>query len=163
MPVPKFISNLREKVGHDLLIVVGVAGVIFNEDDEILLQLRADFDVWGIPGGLLEPGEDPAEAVVREVLEETGLYVIPERIIGVYGGKDHLITYPGGDQVAITSITFRCRIGSGSLDTGDDETLALHWFRFDALPENILPHHRQRIIHAVTRETPFFRMPDELT
>lgn len=162
MPIPEYILNLRRKVGNDLLMVVGAAAVICNEHDEILLQLRADFNLWGIPGGLLEPGEDPAEAVIREVLEETGLQVIPERIVGVYGGKDHLITYPGGDQVAITSITFRCRIVGGSIQMGDTETLDLRWFSLEALPENIVPHHHQRILHATTRQTPFFRLPDYL-
>jgi 8-oxo-dGTP pyrophosphatase MutT (NUDIX family) len=160
MPIPEYIRKLRQKVGHELLLVVGVAAVILNHDDEILMQLRSDFGLWGIPGGLLEPGEDPAEAVMREILEETGLHVTPQRIVGVYGGKDHLITYPNGDQVAVTSITFLCHVTGGEVCMDQDETIGLHWYAFDALPENMLPHHRERIVHAMTRETPFFRLPD---
>lgn len=163
MPISEYIRSLREKVGQELLIVVGAAAIIYNDNDEILLQYRSDYHVWGIPGGTLEPGEDPAEAVIREVLEETGLHVVPERIVGVYGGKDHLITYPNGDKVAITSITFFCRVLGGELRLDHDESLDLRWFALNNLPDEILPHHRQRIIHAMTMNKPFFRLPDDAT
>lgn len=160
MPVPEYIRRMRAKVGQDLIMVVGAAAVICDADGQILLQERADYRVWGIPGGIMEPGEDPAAAVIREVREETGLHVIPERIVGVYGGQDHLITYPNGDQVAVTSITFLCRVIGGTLQVDRDESLALRWFPADNLPENILPHHIPRIHHAFNRDTPFFRLPN---
>lgn len=56
-----------------------VYGFILNPKGELLLIQRADHDshpgMWEIPGGGLELGEQPAEGVKREVMEETGLEV----------------------------------------------------------------------------------------
>lgn len=163
MSVSEYIRSMRARIGSDLLVLVGAAAIIRNEQGEVLLQHRTDSHRWGLPGGAVDPGEEPAAAVIREVYEETGLRVIPERIVGVYGGKTNCITYPNGDQVAITSITFACRVAGGSLTINDDESFELRWFPPDALPDNLVPHHRERIHHAVTRDTPFFRVPDGLS
>ena len=154
-----YVQTIRQKVGHDLLVLVGAAAIILNDKNEVLLQHRSDNQMWGVPGGAVEPGEEPAEAVIREVKEETGLTVVPERIVGVYGGKSHLIDYPNGDQAAITSITFLCRIVKGEPHINDNESLALDWFAGDSIPDNIMPHHLERIQHALTRDSVFFRQP----
>ena len=71
MPVPDFLKLLREHVGHDLLPLVGVTAVVLDQE-KVLLHRRSDDGRWATPGGILEPGEQPAPAVVREVWEETG-------------------------------------------------------------------------------------------
>ncbi len=153
-----YVQTIRQKIGHDLLVLVGAAAIILNDKNEVLLQQRSDNHKWGVPGGAVEPGEEPAAAVIREVKEETGLTIRPERIVGIYGGKSHLINYPNGDQAAITSITFLCRIVEGEPHIDDDETLALGWFAGDNLPDHIMPHHIERIHHALTRDSVFFRV-----
>ena len=55
---------------------VGVSIVIHDEQGRVLLGLRAGkhgAGTWGLPGGAIEPGEDPIEAARRELEEETGL------------------------------------------------------------------------------------------
>jgi hypothetical protein len=52
---------------------VGTDAAIFNERGEILLLERADGSGWCLPCGFVEPNETPAEAIIREVREETGL------------------------------------------------------------------------------------------
>jgi len=73
MAISPYIRRLREAVGSDLLLVPSVAGIIFDHDGRILLVRQADDGVWSTPGGAIEPNEEPADAVVREVWEETGL------------------------------------------------------------------------------------------
>ena len=158
MPIPDYIRKMRALVGHELIIIVGTSAVIRNERGEILLQHRSDNGRWGIPGGVLDPAEDPAAGIIREVWEETGLHVVPEGLIGVYGGPDHIETFPNGDTAAVTSICFACRITGGTLKTDDDESLDLRWFAPDALPEIMVDVHRPRIEHALTRDTAYFRM-----
>jgi 8-oxo-dGTP pyrophosphatase MutT (NUDIX family) len=135
MPASDYVLKLREQIGHDLIMLVGAAGIIFNEQGEVLLQRRGDTGGWGTPGGAVDPGEEPAEAVIREVFEETGLRVYPERIVSVYGGADHMGTYPNGDEVAFTTIAFLCRIVGGALQIDGDETLELRYFPLEQLPE----------------------------
>ncbi|GAB4432652.1 MAG: hypothetical protein Kow0031_14070 [Anaerolineae bacterium] len=62
---------------------VGVVGVIFNDAGEVLLVehvFRPDF-AWGLPGGWVEQGEDPAEAVQREIHEELNLPVSVKKLL----------------------------------------------------------------------------------
>jgi 8-oxo-dGTP diphosphatase len=158
MPVPDYIRKMRALVGHELIVIVGTSAVIRNERGEILLQHRSDNGLWGIPGGVLDPGEDPAAGIIREVWEETGLDVVPERLIGVYGGPDHIEIFPNGDTAAVTSICFACCVRGGALKVDDDESLDLRWFMPDALPDNMVEVHRPRIEHMLMLDTAYFRL-----
>lgn len=160
MPASDYILQLREKVGHALIMMPSAAAIIRNEKNEILLHQRTDNRRWSLPGGAMEPGEEPAQTVVREVFEETGLHVHPTRLVGIYSGADNLFTYPNGDQVAVVSVTFECEIIGGELDANNDETLALQYFAFTELPENLPSRHLERIEHAYTRSTPYLGVDD---
>lgn len=155
MPASDYILHLREKIGHALLMMPSAAAVIRNEQHEILLHQRSDNGQWSLPGGAMEPGEEATETVIREVFEETGLKVIPVGLVGVYSGPDNILTYPNGDQISVVSITFECKVIGGELSTDNDESLALQYFPFDALPEDLTPHHLKRIQHAYTRTEPY--------
>lgn len=71
-----YIKELRQKVGHDLIILT-------NAKNEILFQKRNDFSSWGLPGGELEFGESAEKACQREFREETGLEVSIQALLGV--------------------------------------------------------------------------------
>ena len=62
-----YIMNLREIVGHIPLIVVGATTLVFNNNNELLLNLRSDTNTWGIPGGSKELNETLEECAVREL------------------------------------------------------------------------------------------------
>ena len=109
MPTSEYIERIRAKIGNDLLILTGTSAVIVNSHNEVLLQLRSDLPIWTLLGGYLDPGEDIADGIIREVREEAGITVVPERIAAVLSGPDHFHTYDNGHQVAIINICFRCR------------------------------------------------------
>src|ERR1700761_9536138 len=69
MPIPLFVQELRRKLGDDLLFLPGVAAVVFDDGGRVLLARRADTKRWAVVGGIVEPGEEPADCCVREVLE----------------------------------------------------------------------------------------------
>src|SRR5258708_18902879 len=122
--------------------MAGVAAFICNDQGEVLLQRRSDNNQWGLPGGAMEPGEEPADAVIREVWEETGFEVIPEKIIGVYSGPYLHGFYPNGDEYQVFGIIFACRQIGGELSIDhDNESLELKYFQSDDLPMTIMPHH----------------------
>ena len=78
-----YIKTLRKKVGHEPIILSFADGILVNDQNEILLQKRSDFDALGLPGGSLEFGESAPEVCVREFLEETGLKVRIKTLLGV--------------------------------------------------------------------------------
>ncbi len=149
--ISAYMRGLRQKVGTDLILVAGTGAIIFDEAGRVLLQQRGDTGRWGIIGGAMEPDETPADAVVREVWEETGLLTEPTRITGVYGGPEYHVTYPNGDQIAVVSIMFECRVLGGELRADGQESLALAYFPPPVVLDDpdIPPRMRTRLRHAV--------------
>jgi 8-oxo-dGTP pyrophosphatase MutT (NUDIX family) len=141
MPIPEYIRELRTKIGHDLLLMPAITAVVINDSGEVLLQQRADTGEWGLISGIMEPGEEPSHAVIREVHEETDLDVVPERIAGVYSGPDFLIRYKNGDEVIYLDMVFVCRSLGGQPRVNDEESLAIQYFPLDALPSMGAIHH----------------------
>jgi 8-oxo-dGTP pyrophosphatase MutT (NUDIX family) len=88
--------------------------------------LHSNRRLWVAPGGAVDPGETPADAAVREAWEETGLYVEPLRITGIYGG--HRVRYSNGDEVEYFMTVFECRRLSGTPRPDGDEVLDLRYF-----------------------------------
>ncbi|MDT0304447.1 NUDIX hydrolase [Streptomonospora wellingtoniae] len=156
MPTPDFILRLRKHVGHELLWLTGVTAVVVAESGEILLHRRADDGFWSTPGGILEPGEQPAAALVREVAEETGVDVAPERIASVV--TEPPFTYGNGDRVQFMDVTFRCRPVGGSARPDEEESLEVGWFAPDRLPpmnERVM----RRIAHAREEGPAYYAAP----
>jgi 8-oxo-dGTP pyrophosphatase MutT (NUDIX family) len=138
MATPDFILKLRERIGHDMLWIPAVRGVVFDDAGRVLLGQRADNGHWGLIAGILEPGEEPAQGLEREILEETGVVAVAERLVAV-DGSGH-VTYPNGDVCQFLTLVFRCRYVSGEARVNDDESLAVGWFRPEDFPELIRGH-----------------------
>lgn len=130
-----YLSKLREKVGHDRIIMVGATAFVENESGEVLMQLRSDTDDWSLPGGCMEIGEKVEEAAKRELLEETGLKAEDTELIGIFSGKEYFYTYPNGDKVDTLIILYRMKGISGELKISDGESRQLKYFPKNALPE----------------------------
>ena len=120
---------------------IGVFALIFNLEKQILLGHRRDIDWWNLPGGGMESGETVDEALCREVREETGLEVKVEQLVGVY-------SKPQKQEVVLT---FLCQVIGGTLQS-TEEIRESRYFAPDALPENTLPKHRQRIEDALLNQ-----------
>jgi 8-oxo-dGTP diphosphatase len=127
MPISDYLLGVRRKVGHDLLLLPSAAVVLHDDQMRILLCLHADKNIWVAPGGLVEPGEQPADAAIRETLEETGLIVELTGILGVYGGPSLIIDYPNGDRAAYVGVIFRGKVTGGKARPDGDETLDVRW------------------------------------
>jgi 8-oxo-dGTP pyrophosphatase MutT (NUDIX family) len=117
-----YLQTLRPKVGQELLLMISVAVIVYDEAGRVLLVRHSEGDVWVAPGGSIEPPETLADAAVREMWEETGLWVEPVRVLGVYGGPEFLVTYRNGDQVSYQIMVFEGRVIGGSLQPDGDET-----------------------------------------
>ncbi len=144
---------IRPEADYDKALGVrpSVSAIIVDRRGRLLLQQRSDGGQWGLPGGSVEIGESVADAVVREVREETGLTVTPRRIIGVYSDPAlQVVRYPDGNVWHYVNVCFECVVRGGELTTCD-ETLALEYFPAGRLPRTLLPNHRIRIRDARAR------------
>jgi ADP-ribose pyrophosphatase YjhB (NUDIX family) len=149
MPTPDFIKDLRDDIGHRTLFVSVATVVVLDAQGRILMQRRADDGTWAVPGGFLDPGEQPAVAAVRETYEETGVRVEIDRLTGVRTTPPH--TYPNGDVVQAVDLTFLARAVGGEARVNDGEALEVGWFPPDALPP-IGPIHADLIKQALSGE-----------
>lgn len=101
---------------------------------------------WVLPGGNAEASESPLETATREVFEETGLRVHPERLTGVYYQADHR----AGEFI---HFVFACTIpGSARLEADPAEVADHGFFSRDRLPEPMSPSTRRRLLDALTPE-----------
>jgi len=121
--------------------ILGV-NVAIIQGGRVLLTQRADFEVWCLPGGEVDPGESLAQAAVRETHEEVGLDVRLRRLVGIYSRPNWL---SGGIHVAV----FAADVMGGELDIQAQEVLEARYFRRNELPEALLLGHRQRILDAL--------------
>ena len=128
MPISSYLKSVREKVGHDLLTMTAVSISVFDAEGRLLLGRDAEMDRWTLPGGGIDPNEQPADAAVRECFEETGLLVKLDALIGVFGGPEFLIHYPNGDVTYYTTAAFRGAIVGGSHEPMDGEFSELRYF-----------------------------------
>ncbi len=97
-----------------------IGAALIRRGDDILLVRQTDpltgVSSWSLPGGQVEPGELPHEAMIREVLEETGLQVLdPGRLLYANAGVDP------GTGVRGTAWVFEVRAWRGQLQTRPDD------------------------------------------
>ncbi|HEX5440733.1 MAG TPA: NUDIX domain-containing protein [Ktedonobacterales bacterium] len=121
----------------------GAYAVIFDEAGRVLFCHRRDCDFWNLPGGGVESGEAPWQAVVREVREETGLEVEVVRLAGLY-------SWTAIDEVIYS---FVCRVIGGALLTHTDESDDASYFALDNLPPNTFLEHAARARDAALGHT----------
>lgn len=137
----------------------GVAVIIFNEENQVLLQKRADVGLWGIPSGHIEIGETVSEAAIREVKEETNLDIRIKKLIGVYSDvNSQIFTYPNGKIVHFITSCFLAEITGGELRCNSDESLEIKFFGQEDLPKNLLKMHPKWLEDALAqRDLAFIR------
>ncbi len=104
-----------------------------------MLQLRTDFNRWGIIGGALEYNETLEDALKREVFEETGLIIKNPELFRTYSGPDFFQIYPNGDQVHGVLVVYICREFYGELVCDKTESKELRFFPLDELPSTLHP------------------------
>ncbi len=132
MPRSDYIASIRERIGTDLLLLPGVTAVIRDGERFLSHAPHAHSGLWSLIGGAVEPGEEPREAVIREVREETGATLVVDGIVGAYGGRPMMVEYPNGDRVAYVTTVYQCHL----FDTPHpdlEELVELGWFTRDAI------------------------------
>ena len=137
-----FRMSLDERVCHIPFIQTGSAIIIENEKKEILLQERTDRNMWGLPGGCQDLGEQLEETAIREAKEETGLNLNKEDLvlIDTLSGNLRKNSYPNGDIVYNNTSLYLVKVLTKDTTNmkGDSETKRLKFFKPTELPDNIM-------------------------
>jgi len=118
-------------------------------DGRLVLIRRRDSGLWGLPGGLVDWGEDMETAAARELQEETGLTLVSVgRLVGVYSGtaRDH--------RFHSICVAIEAQV-NGTMSAGDpDEVLEVRAFSFEELPSERLAHdHTQQLADYFAHKT----------
>lgn len=150
MSTPEFVLALREKIGTAPLPLVGVTAVVFK-DERVLLGRRADNGAWQCVSGIVEPGEEPADAAVRECREEAGVEARVTRLALVQ--QQPRITYANGDRVDYLDLVFRCDWVAGDPHPADDELTEVGWYGLGELGE-VDQSHVRKIALAIAEDDP---------
>ena len=119
---------------------VSVAAVITNENDEVLLldHVLRPASSWGIPGGFLNHGEQPVDAVRRELYEETGIELTDVELFRVRTIYRHV------------EILFHAK-AVGKPEVKSREINAVGWFRAGEMPENMSRTQKALVEKLLTR------------
>jgi 8-oxo-dGTP diphosphatase len=92
-------------------------GAVIRDDKGRLLLVKRGHEpgagLWSLPGGRIEPGETDAEALVREMREETGLEIAPGPLLGT-------VRRPAGDGDVVDIRDYTATVTGGTLMAGDD-------------------------------------------
>jgi 8-oxo-dGTP pyrophosphatase MutT (NUDIX family) len=160
--VTAYVGWLRQQIGPALVPLAYATAVVRDRAGRILFQRRVDFGNawWGLPGGVLEPGETPLDGLRREVLEETGLRVEPLRLTGLYSSPRYQVTYPNGDRVQQVTLCYECGIAGGNLRPQADEIAELRFFGREQLPSQPA-WYADMLVHALEgRDAAYFDPPE---
>jgi 8-oxo-dGTP pyrophosphatase MutT (NUDIX family) len=157
----EYVRRLREKIGTTVLEVPTVSILALDDRERVLLVRHVEGNDWTTPGGMIEPYETPADAAVREMWEETGLYVELTRVIGVFGGDLCSSTYSNGDKMAWVSTLFGARPIRGALKPDGEETLEACYFDRTEIGEIRCKPHVKLFLDAAfpPRREAYFQQP----
>ncbi len=147
--ISPYLRGLRERVGHDLLVVAAVAVLAWDERGRLLLVREADTGRWQTVGGAIDPDESPQQAAAREAHEETGIVIEIDGIRGVAGGPQFRLLYPNGDLVSYVSTVFDARVVAGEPCADGEETTEVGWFSVQELGEVELTPFTMALFEAV--------------
>ena len=125
------------------------ASALVVKDGRVLLGRRSVEPLlgrWDVPGGYLEPWEDPLDGVKRELLEETGLIIEPTDVLAI------LIDTYGDSSLYTFNVYYLARLVGGDMQPADDVS-ELRWFARDELPEVAFESGREALLLWAARES----------
>lgn len=128
-------------------------GVVLDPDGRVLLGRRTDHGRWAVLGGIIDPGEQPAQAAAREIAEEAGIRVEVQRLVSVV--NEEPIEFTNGDRCQVLALTFLCRYLDGDVRPADGENIEVRWFAPGELPL-MTDVDRDRIRHALAETSETF-------
>jgi mutator protein MutT len=120
--------------------IVAVGGFVTNRQGQVLMIKSPRYDDWEFPGGQVEECETLTDALVREVMEETGITIRVKSLVGIYSNTR---------SPSILNLDFICEYVSGEPKTSN-ESSQVEWVN------------RDQVLSLIKREAIYERMKDML-
>lgn len=131
------IVAVRPYIGSARYSGIGASALITRDDGRLLLLQHRGESAWRHPAGFAHLGENVAFTVVRELKEETGLDVEPQRIVAVHGSPRMNVTYANGERIRNIGTVFRARVVRGTMNLDSQKIADARWMRLDEVPHHV--------------------------
>jgi ADP-ribose pyrophosphatase YjhB (NUDIX family) len=122
LPDGAVLERFRSELGY-VTTKVGTEAAIIDEHEQMLLVRRVDDGTWGIISGWVDPGERPADTILREIREETGFEAVVDEMVGI-SARPACEEYGPHAQIGVLHL---CSIVGGEAKPQAHEVLELAW------------------------------------
>lgn len=137
-------------------IVVAASAFVIDNQERLLMIRRTDSGLFALPGGRHELGETLTETAIRETLEETGVTIRVDGLVGIFSNPHHVVAFSDGEVRQEFSVCFRGRPTRGTPRSSNEST-DVDWVPKDQVAGlDIHPSIRLRIEHGYTGGEPYY-------
>ena len=143
------ILEIRKYIGHKTLVIPHSVTLVFDEQNRILVEERADDGMVDFPGGGIEPDETIEDAAIRELKEETGIIADELKLFKVYSGPLTHYVYSNGDEISGIDCVFVVTKYHGDLKPQKEEVTKLMFVEANSIDKNKLSIRNKRIIEDI--------------
>ncbi len=117
-------------------------GIVQNVKNQVLLVLRADVKLWVLPGGGIDPGENPEEACRREILEEASIRIDEARLSRILRTQS---------KIAADTYLFLCTTNNPTPHFDKKETIDAQFFDLHSLPNKLFFLHKKWLLECLNQ------------
>lgn len=140
-----YIKKVRKIIGHEPMLLPHAIVVVFDNEDKVLIETRADDGYLDFPGGTIDIGEEVEAAAKRELFEETGIVADELKLFNIYSGEITKYQYFNQDIIYGIDIVYLCYKYHGELKAQPEEVSELKFMKLDDIKGKLSPRNIQII------------------
>ena len=138
-----FIKKVRKVIGHEPMLLPHAVVILFNKQNEILIEVRADDGYLDFPGGTVDMNEEVIMTAKRELFEETGLIADELEPFNIYSGEITRYQYTSGDITYGVDVVYICKKYHGELKPQQEEVKELRFMKLSDIKGKLSPRNKQ--------------------
>ena len=138
-----FIKKVRKVIGHEPMLLPHAVVILFNEQNEILIEVRADDGYLDFPGGTVDMNEEVIMTAKRELFEETGLIADELEPFNIYSGEITRYQYTSGDITYGVDVVYICKKYHGELKPQQEEVKELRFMKLSDIKGKLSQRNKQ--------------------